>query len=711
MSITSILNTGLSALLANQTALRTTASNISNANTPGYVRRTVDFETIGGGSLLGGVGIASIDRAVDKFLTSERLNTASDAAGADVADRFLDQLQASMGGIADGRDPASRWAEVSAQLTSVANDPSSAIKRTQLLQALGDFTQGVQTLSDQVQSLRTQADSEIGQTVSRINELIDQISDLNVPLQRAVLSGDKATPLLDQRDAAIRELSSLMEVRVEETASGRVNVTTPSGFALITQSTSEVRHVEIGGIGPGSVFPSITVVRRDPQTGAQIGATTALEPHLSGGKLKALLDMRDETLPAIADEVGALAAGAAEALNAAHNASTSVPPPTSLTGRDTGLLASDSLGFTGASTFAVVSSTGALVRRVDVDFSAGTLSIDGGAATAFTQTVGGFTAALNTALGGSGSASFNNGVLSLSAAGGNGIAIQQDPTNPSDRAGRGFSHAFGLNDLMVAAAPSSYATGLSSSDAHGFTAGQQLEFSVRAPDGSVSQTFSYTVGGTTIGDVVSGLNAAAGGAGSFALDSEGRLAFTAANGGSLQVTRDTTQRGGTSQSLSKLFGLGQGAQALQASGFAVRSSLAQNPTGLALAQLDLTSTTTVGTLVLASADSKGAEALLGAASSASFSAAGSLNARVTSIQDFASGLVVGLGQRSAAATSAAADAQAMADTIEQRAAASEGVNLDEELAAMMMYQQAYNAGARVMTTAQSLYDTLLSIMK
>ncbi len=160
-----------------------------------------------------------------------------------------------------------------------------------------------------------------------------------------------------------------------------------------------------------------------------------------------------------------------------------------------------------------------------------------------------------------------------------------------------------------------------------------------------------------------------------------------------------------------MFGLGQGAQALQASGFGVRASLAQNPAGFALAQLDMTSASATGSIVLASADSKGAEALLGAAASASFQAAGSLQGRVASIQDFTSAFVVSLGQRAAAASVAADDASALAANVEERAASTEGVSLDEELAAMMMYQQAYNAGARIMTTAQNLYDALLSIVK
>jgi flagellar hook-associated protein 1 FlgK len=509
MSITAMLNTGLSALLANQSALRSTSTNVANVNTPGYVRRVITFETQTAGSLLGGVEIASVKRAVAQFLGGERNAAASSVGSADAANRFLDQLQATLGGVSGGRDPASRLSAINSELSALSTDPASSVRRAQLMQTLNDFTGGVSSLAKKIQDLRAQADAEIGVSIGRVNELIAKIADLNPPIQQATLSGDTATPLLDQRDTAIRELASLIEIRVEETASGRVNITTPSGYTLVNQNSSEATHFQLGAVGASSIFPSLTIVRRNASTGETLGQPVAFESHIGGGKLRGLLDLRDRTLTDVANQLGSLAAGAAEALNAAHNASSSWPAPSSLTGRQTGLLASDSLGFSGEASLAVVTAQGALSRRIDIDFDAGTLSVDGGAAVAFTQTVGGLTTALNTALGGSGTASFTDGVLSLSASGGNGIAVMQDPANPSDRAGRGFAHAFGLNDMLVSTVPTSFATGLSASDAHGFTNGAQVNFALRGPDGAVTRSFSYTVSGTTVGDLVTGLNASA----------------------------------------------------------------------------------------------------------------------------------------------------------------------------------------------------------
>jgi flagellar hook-associated protein 1 FlgK len=713
MSINAIMNSGLSALLANQAALRTTSSNIANVNTPDYVRRLVQFQSETTDGVLGGVEIGSVTRAVDAFLNGERMNAASASGAADAADRFLDQLQKAMGGVADGRDPASRVAAMTAGLAQLAADPASAAMKADFVQKLKDFAQGISDLAAKTQELRGQADAEIGTTVTRINDLTSQIAALNTPIQRASIGGDESSILRDQRDAAVRELAGLIDIRVENGTSGRINITTPTGYTLVSDTAAEATHIGLGTTSAETVFAGLTIIRRNGLTGAQIGQTEGFEKHITGGALRGLLDLRDVTLPNMAQQIGALAAGAAEAFNAASNASSSYPAPASLAGRNTGLLASDALGFTGNSTVAVVDAQGKLVRRVAVDFSAGTLAVDGGAATAFTGTVGGFTAALNAALGGAGSASFTDGALTLSASGGNGIAVQQDAAAPSDRAGRGFAHTFGLNDLFTSSVPTSFKTGLSGGDAHGFTAGQQVDFALRSASGAITHRFTYTAAGTTVTDMVAGLNAAAGTNGSFALAADGSIAFTAAGGASqrLEIEKDTTARGTTGVSLTQLFGIGPRYQMAQGTGLAVSPALLANPGAAPTAQLDLSATSATGDVVLASADNKGALALQRAGANVGFGAAGFATARTTSLADYAASLVAAIGQRSAAAASAAGDAASLKSEVEERAVAQEGVNLDEELANMMVFQQAYNAGARLITTAQKLYDELLGLMR
>ena len=142
--------------------------------------------------------------------------------------------------------------------------------------------------------------------------------------------------------------------------------------------------------------------------------------------------MRDQVLGGLSQSLGNLAQQTALAFNAQSNANAAFPPPTSLTGRDTGLLSTDALNFTGKTTIAVTDSSGNLVSRIDVDFGAGTLSVDGGAAQPASAPPSAVSPPRSTPRWApTVSASFTNGQLSISANGGNGIVVQDDAATPS----------------------------------------------------------------------------------------------------------------------------------------------------------------------------------------------------------------------------------------------------------------------------------------
>src|SRR6185436_1960705 len=125
-----------------------------------------------------------------------------------------------------------------------------------------------------------------------------------------------------------------------------------------------------------------------------------------GGELKGLLRARDHELVNLQLEFGEFAAGAAEALNAAHNKATSVPPPATLTGRNSGLLATDFPRIDGLTNIAVVDSAGNVVKNFRCDFNNNTITDEAGTVTSFAvpvgpnaaDTIGAFQAALDTAM-------------------------------------------------------------------------------------------------------------------------------------------------------------------------------------------------------------------------------------------------------------------------------------------------------------------------
>ncbi len=711
MSLNGILSSALSALQTNQAALRTVSNNIANINTDGYTRRVVNQEAQVSGNQLTGVDISEIQRVADQFLNQEVLTAQATSSQYGVENTTYSQLNGFLGKPGDGSALTSQLDNVFSALGSASLAATSSTNQQAVLGQFQSLADTISNLSGSLSNLQNTVDQQVTSSIGSVNTLIKKIYDLNSQISTANAGGDTSTGLLDQRDQALQQLSQQIGLRTADGPNGQLVVSTQDGVQLVGDTYTQLSYS--GGNSNGT-FGSIMLDNINPATGQSIGQPMTLDPHLGSGKLKGLIDMRDGPLSQLQQELGNFARQTAVAFNTQHNANAAFPPPTTLSGRDTGLLSSDALNFTGKTTIAVADSSGNLVSRIDVDFSAGTLSVDGGAATAFGGTVGGFVSALNTALGANGTASFSNGQLSIAATGSNGIVTQDDATTPASRAGSGFSQFFGLNDLFRTASPSILATGLSAGDAGGFAAGGKMSFSLKGPDGQIAKTATVTVAaGDTIGNIVSNLNTAFGGAMTFSLASDGSLSATPSSSYSnysLNVTQDTTTRGSTATSFTQLFGLGITQRSAAAQGFTVNSDITASPSRLSFAQASITGATVAGDSIVTSGDSRGLLALQNVSSTKqSFAKAGGMAAQSASLSDYAGGFYQDVATRSQTAqTNNTAQTDRLTEAKSRQSSVS-GVNLDEEMSNMMIYQQAYSASARILQTVQTLYDTLLQV--
>ncbi len=711
VTMNGILSSALTALQTNSAALRVVSNNVANLNTEGYARRVVQQEALSVGGQIAGVDIAEVRRVVDKFLNQESLSANSTSAQYGAQSNVYSQLGAFLGEPGDGTSLTSQLDSVFAAFSQASLAPTTNASQQGILNAFQNLTSTISSLADSVSGLRAQVDQQVTASVGSVNTLIKQIYTLNGDIANATARGDTESALLDQRDTALSNLAQMMGVRTSEMPDGRVTVMTTDGVNLVGDTYAQLTYA--GGAVNGN-YNALGIQNINPATGDVIGNTLPLNAHLSSGKLKGLVDMRDVALPALQSELGNLAQQTALAFNAQHNANAAFPPPGTLAGRDTGLLAGDALNFSGKTTLAVADQGGKLVSRIDVDFSAGTLSVDGGAAQSIGTTVGSFVTALNAALGTKGTASFADGALSLAAAGSNGIVIQDDGTNPSQRAGTGLSQFFGLNDLVQSAAPSIKATGLSASDASGFAVGQTLAFTLHGPNGEIARQASITtIASMSVGDVVAALNTSMGGAATFSLGPDGTLSMTPSAGNAgfqLDISNDTTSRGTTGLSFSQLFGLGTQQLFAQAQNFSVNDAIVRQPARLALAQGNIQPTSVAGDAVVSNGDTRGLIALQSVSDTRRpFQAIGTLGARTSTLGDYAAAFYQDVSTRSNAAT---ANQTAQNDRLTEantRKSSVSGVNLDEELSNMMLYQQAYSAGARMLQVVQQLYDTLFQI--
>jgi flagellar hook-associated protein 1 len=713
VALNGILSSALSALQTNTSAIKVVSQNIANLNTENYARREVNLGALGAAGIPCGVTIEDVTRVTDRYLTQECLSATSSSSQYDAMSSAYDQINALLGSPGDGNSLTSKLSDVLSKLGAAQLSSNTGSSQSSVVDSLKSLTSSISTMSSSLNDLQTQTDAQLSTTVTDASNLIKQIYDYNKLIKTADLQGNTDNTYLDQRDAALKSLSQDMDIRVTPQSDGTVQVTTQDGIGLVGSASYSVLSYTTGSDG---AYGTISAQDTSGQTGVSIGTTQSLDSHITAGKMRGLIDLRDTTIAGIKNELGSLTKGITNAFNEVHNASSAYPPPTELTGHNTGLLSSDSLNFTGKSEFVLTNSSGVKQHTVDVNFDnvPPSMSVDGGTATTFTATIGGFASALNGALsglGGGASASFSNGVLSVNG-GSYGVVVgDPDSANPSSRGGAGLSQFFGLNDLLTTSVPSLSNTGMSTSDSLGLAADGQIKFTLKNADGSVATTASVTItSGMTVGQAIAAINTGLNGYATVGLDSNGALKTTVNSnytGYSLQVTDDSTSRGSTGISVSSLFGLGANALGDMATGFAVNSDIVSSPSRLAFAQPDLSST---ATQVVGSGDTSGLLALQALSSKElSFDKVGSLGAQTSSLQDYASALYQDIATQSASNTASKTTQDDRLTEAQSRLSNNSGVNLDEELANMIVYQRAYSAGARLLTTVDQLYDSLLSI--
>ncbi len=698
MSLNAIMNAGVSAMLANQTALNVTSGNIANVNTEGYARKAVDLSSVSINGVGSGVEVSDVRRITDEFIAKElRLATAGSEQYKAMA-KIYDQLQSLLGDPAANSSLTGKLDSLNSAFAALTIDPTMSVARKTVLNEIAGFGIEANRLLTQVQALRKETDGHIAQEIRTVNNALIRIHELNLEIRAATNSNRPAGELLDQRDQALAEISKIMDVKTYPMSDGAVAVVTDTGHQLLDYQPRQLVYSPAAHVGSDTVFEQITVNVYDTKTKTISATGLPLDAELKSGSLRGWLDMRNSELPHLANQIGMLSAAVAEQFNKVHNENITVPPPAVLTGASTGVLATDAHGFTGQATFYSFDANNNIVASHTVDF-------DDPATVTMADVINEVNGAL-----GAGTLSLAGGVLTMTASGGaTGVGIGQEEGAPSERGGRGFSQFFGMNDLIRTNIRTSFSTGMTAADAHGFSGTMALELIGPNGESPIAMTLDFGAIGGTMADVVAAINSNLGPYTAASLDASGALSFTMANGYSgyqINVAADGSQRGATPVTFSEMFGVGLRFPADAGLGFSVNPLIDANPALLATARIDAG-----GTPAITVADNRGALAFQEiATTSIAFPTIGGLTGSTVSLGDYAAQILAKAGLDAARADSLHNDRSALATEFHNRLQEVSGVNMDEELANLIVFQNAYNASARIITTAREMYDVLVNLV-
>lgn len=308
-SLNQLLYTARDALAAQSYGLNVTGQNITNVNTPGYVRRDALLETRAlGTATTGSVNVAGLRRATDVYIERRELAARGSAAAASEHDRQLASIEAlfnDLGGTGLGSALDGLFSSFSA-LAANPNDPTS---RAAVLGAAEGFAQGANSIADALARTRDDLLRQAQVTVEQINQRASSIAQLNRRIQAAQAMGEDAADLKDQRNNLLLDLSQLIDVRTIDGDNGAI-IVQASGATLVEGADSRPFVVDLAGDGSLRLIST-----RDGGAGG-----TEVTQFLTGGKLAGIKEARDVDVFDVQSKLDRLVFDVAVAVNAQHAA-------------------------------------------------------------------------------------------------------------------------------------------------------------------------------------------------------------------------------------------------------------------------------------------------------------------------------------------------------------------------------------------------------
>lgn len=312
---TGIFSIGVSGLTAAQLGLLATEHNVVNASTPGYTRqRTVQATNVavntGAGAIGQGVHVQTIERMYDKFLTGQVNSAQTQVSELDTYYSQIKQIDSMLADPNAGLSPALQ--DFFTGVQQVATNPSLLPARQAMISSAETLTTRLHNLDARLLELSDQVNGRLVNAVNEVNTYAAQIADIN---QRIIISesgyGQPANDLLDQRDQMVAELNKLVKVSTNTNSDGSFNVFIGSGQQLV--------------VGTQVMEMTATASIHDPSKIAiglkTAGGTQELPDSLinNGGELGGLLNFRNESLDPVTNELGRIAASLALTFNAQHS--------------------------------------------------------------------------------------------------------------------------------------------------------------------------------------------------------------------------------------------------------------------------------------------------------------------------------------------------------------------------------------------------------
>lgn len=299
------------ALQAFSTGITVAGQNISNANTPGYIREellldtNLPYET--GQLVLGtGVQVDGVRQQVNRFLETRLHAAKGDQAAAKAASEIYVLLENAINELGDN-DLSTALSSFVAAVQDVANEPDNVPLRQRLISQGEALARDIADMRGRVDALRQGQSLKVADLVKEANELIDEIDRLNPQITRLEASGllrSDAGALRTQRYNALHRLSEIVPIRFRDREDGGVDVLMGGDYLVLDGAK---QHLEV-------------YEQNDRDVAVSFVRTTTTHSVLpdGGGELRGIIDGRDQVLGGFVDDLNSFATNLIAGFNRLH---------------------------------------------------------------------------------------------------------------------------------------------------------------------------------------------------------------------------------------------------------------------------------------------------------------------------------------------------------------------------------------------------------
>jgi len=308
-----ILGIGVSGLSAAQRQLATAGHNISNVNTEGYSRQRAELEArtpqyFGTGYVGNGVNVQTTVRLANEFLEEQIRNGNSRLGLYDTFHALSSQIDNILANPESGLTPTLEG--FYSALQEANDNPSSTPSRQVLLTEANILTDRFQLIDDRLIELNNEVNAQLKNITSEITVAASSIAKLNVDIMHKLGAGNGDMPndLMDQREVLIKEMAEKIDISVIYQDDGAANIFIGSGESMVVGGLSSVLSTETNKYNAENLDVILT----------QGSGKANITNNISGGELQGIVDYKQQVLDPSRNSLGRIAIALSEEMNTQH---------------------------------------------------------------------------------------------------------------------------------------------------------------------------------------------------------------------------------------------------------------------------------------------------------------------------------------------------------------------------------------------------------